>query len=566
MRRFNNPSLAFLTSAILLLALAGCEQNKPGQDQIEEYIESYQIVNQYKVKSIDYDVVPDDNRQSGKIHASGQLELSEALYVEDPTNAIFRDNVAKMLRRNRFSEREISHDIYDRVIRASTRVPESDNQYYAFLKKEHDPGLAINFSASLSYHKTNNGFVIDGRVGHAKLAGHPLSSFTYPVVDDSGLVVRAVKNALAERTKYQDLMKQSKSLLKQLWDNDHGFLLWSRKTPYAGTDNLSDFERRQLAELSEWRGIYHISHVKPVEFRKPRAANFFELGEYTTEGIATCLMQTGFAPTLKFSKANFDQYCEHGKQYLVTITLNSNLNEQNLFLTSVSFKVNDVQSAEYWHDATGFKFEENKFAKFSDQQRLELLTEPFNLSDHVKPTLQEADGQSGANWLVLDYGVGESLKDSATASASSEQETNTPAGETDAQKADADGNMNYEDAAVKMTAVQLTKAVQVELQRLNIYRSSIDGIAGKATVWSINYFQKQKGVAPTGRPSEDLLVMLRATPADSIRQPTVAQRQSSHKSQEKEKGTIVGNMARKTGRAIGNAAKWVGSKFKKKKD
>jgi len=175
--------------------------------EIKEYIENYQIMNDLKVDSMTYHIEAEKDNQVGSIQVSGQLELMESLYLEDEGNRSFRNNVAKMMRRNRFSDREINHDIYDRIVRASARVPGDENEYYTFLKIEHESGLAINFSATLFYKKGNDGFILDGPVRLAKLLGTHISKFSNPVIDDAKLVQKAVENVLSEQIRYRELMK-----------------------------------------------------------------------------------------------------------------------------------------------------------------------------------------------------------------------------------------------------------------------------------------------------------------------------------------------------------------------
>ncbi len=384
----------------MLSMLGSCDRSQPSSSEIQQYVENYQIAHDYSVSSISYEVTPSEGDRPGRIRVSGKLELLEPLYIEDIGNKQFRKDVAKMLRRNRFSEREIKHEIYDRIIRAAARVPNSENQYYTFLKQKHAPGYAINFSADLVYKRGNNGFMIDGPVRHPKLVGARLIKFSNPIVENAGLVQKAVKGVLAEQTRYRDMMKDNSAVLSRLWDNDFGLVVWNRKVPYLGNENLSRAERVQLKQFADWRAVYRISNIKPVQYRTPHASNFFELGSYTTQGVATCLRQVGFIDELRYSKSNFDQYCEFGKQYPARIELSSVLNDTNEFVASVRFEVNGVNSGQMAFGSDYFEREQNELGRYSDQQRVVLLDGPFNVKAHSRPVFTLVPGAPNESDLL----------------------------------------------------------------------------------------------------------------------------------------------------------------------
>jgi len=579
------------------LFLAACDSSKPNSTQIKEYIENYQVVNKLNVADMDYKVTPSKDGDQGTIQVSGQLELAESLYKEDKGSQIFRKNVNEVLRRNRFSEREIKHDIYQRVIQASTRVPNDESNYFTFLKLEHEAGLKINFSADLSYQKVADHFKLDGPVRLAQLLGARANEFSNPVLDDSELVKTAVENVLMEQTRYRELMEQSRTLLTRLWDNDFGLLLWNRKVPYLGNENLTKEELSQLSEFKDWRGVYHISNIKPIEYRTPHASNFFELGSYTTDGIATCLRQTGFANELTFLKSQFEQYCEFGKQYPVTIQLSSMLNEVNQFVAKAEFIVNGVSSGELAYGSKGFGKEQNELARYSDQQQLVILNESFDLAQHNQPVFSAVAARGGqAEHLRLQY-TGKSnyaqlhsnidkvsdvvannvepitepelIVDSDSV-INNYVETNVgdPTLDQTAQasqelEAAADAEIAEQEAKAAAEK-ELVKSIQLELKRLGLYESSIDGLAGRYTYWAIDQAQQQLNTADIKAISPEFLAILNATSTDSITQPeqpyqpvstatTVASEESEP--QTKKKGTLAGQ-----------AFRWFGRQFSKKKD
>lgn len=577
--------------------LVACERSQPSASQITEYIENYQIAHDYSVASMNYDIKPEQGGQSGSIQVSGKLELREPLYVEDLGNKAFRKSVAKMLRRNRFSEREINHEIYDRVIRAVARVQGSSSEYHTFLKEEHAPGYAINFSANLIYTKGNEGFMLDGPVRHPKLLGARIIKFTNPVVDASALVNEAVKSALAEQTRYREMMKESSALLSRLWDNDFGFVLWNRKVPYLGTENLSPAERKQLSEFSAWRGVYRISNVKPVQYRTPHASNFFELGSYTTEGVATCLRQTGFIDELIYAKSKFDQYCEFGKQYPVRIELASVLNETNDFIASVKFEVNGVDSGEFVDNGGYFQREQNELGRYSDQQRVSVLDQAFDIKAHNRPVfnlVNSSDNQSDrirfeytgeTDYYAARFEIFDTPDEALAMQPQSEVLNNeVPQAEPGDSGPDAQGQaaptskgiVNDEDVAAatvpapvtnkqqltstqsKATSEPLTKKeliteIQLELKRLSVYQAPIDGIAGEHTFWSMAFVQKQLDKNVSVVPSEAFLAMLRQTPESAITPPVRTYNPVASKPKAKKKRTVAGN-----------ALRWAGGLFSKK--
>jgi len=588
----------WLVLSLLALPLGGCERSEPSSTVIKDYIENYQIVHDLKVASMSYETEPEKGDQFGSIQVSGQLELRESLYVEDEGNRRFRKNVAKMLRRNRFSEREINHDIYDRIVRASARLPDEENEYYSFLNVEHEPGLAINFSANLIYKTGNDGFVIDGPVRHAKLLGSRITKFSNPVLDDAELVQKAVENVLTEQTRYRELMKESRALLSRLWNNDFGVVVWNRKVPYLGSENLSDDEQAQLTEFQEWRGVYHISNIKPVQYRTAHASNFFELGSYNTEGIATCLRQTGFVDQLTFLKSQFDQYCEFGKQYPVRVKLGSNLDETNQFVATVQFEVNGIDSGELYHDSKQFKREQNELARYSDQQHLSVLNKRFDIKHHSRPNFSTVGIEStGPERLSLRYvgasnyslanfdndGAGEN-EIVGTLETPQQQETPLPLDvskefdDTIEPSDVVDAEVENDDGvdANTMTQKELVKAIQIELKRLGAYHSGIDGVAGDGTYRSMKHVRHQLGREEFKQPSVEFLTLLRDTPISAIEpvavpQAVVANQQTPADEklvvQKKKKGTLAGKALKGTGRAIDNATRWVGKQFgKKKKD
>jgi hypothetical protein len=540
--------------------------------QIQEYIENYQIAHDYSVTSMNYEIEPSQQGEFGSIQVSGKLELREPLYVEDLGNSSFRKSVAKMLRRNRFSEREINHEIYDRVIRAAARVPNSENEYFTFLKEEHAPGFAINFSADLIYKKGNEGFMLDGPVRHPKLLGARIIKFANPVVDDTILVEGAVKRVLAEQLRYREMMKDSSALLSRFWDNDFGVVVWNRKVPYLGNENLSNSESMQLDEFSDWRGVFRISNIKPVQYRTPHASNFFELGRYSTEGVATCLRQTGFIDDLTFTKSNFDQYCEFGKQYPVRVEMESALNETNQFVASVKFEINGVNSGELIYDSGHFQREHNELARYSDQQRVVVLDQPFTLKAHNRPVfnlIKSAENKSEQLRLeytgATDYGLARlgSLKvpDRVLMEAAEADRPivkvviNEPA---NADKSESEAKLT----STPLTKQELVKAIQLELKRFNVYDAKVDGIAGEYTFWGMTYAQKQLGKGDFTKPSEEFLTVLRSTPDGVIKPPTTPFKPTVIAKEKSE--TLAGKAFRGTGRAIGNGARWVGGLFSSK--
>lgn len=545
--------------------LSSCNRAEPSVTQIKEYIENYHAAHDYLVSAIEYEVVRDKGGQFGSIKVYGQLELREPMYVEEVGNQTFRQNVADALARNRFSEREIEHDIYDRVIRASTRIPNSDSEYYTFLKVEHESGLEINFSGDLTYHKNGEGFVLGGPLRHAILLGKPIGEFSNPVVDDFEVVNQAVKNVLTEQARYTELMKESRALLTQLWDNDFGFIVWNRKVPYLGNENLDSDERSQLAEFSDWRGVYHISNVKPVQFRTPRASNFFELGFYTTEGIATCLRQTGFIDELIFLKSSFDQYCEFGKQYPVFVKLGSTLDETNAFVASVQFEVNGVSSGDLLHDTSAYKQEHNELARYSDQTLVAMMTEDFDITQHAQAVFVLADDlPKKTERLSLTYknvagfdpaNFNNDSKERILADTPTDEETDTFSSPTEVPSDVSNSESRLEE--VETPESLMVKAIQTELTRLGVYSSRIDGIAGEFTYWGMAYVQKQLGHTDIKIPSNKFLVLLRDVPTNSIAAPETAFEPSKpEESQTEEKKKTL----------VGNAFRWIGSKFKKKED
>ncbi|MBL4672559.1 MAG: peptidoglycan-binding protein [Arenicella sp.] len=548
---------ALLIYAVLL---SSCNRSEPNISQIKDYIENYHVAHDYLVASMEYEVVEGQGGQFGSIRVYGQLELREPMYVEDVGYHTFRQNVADALARNRFSEREINHDIYDRVIRASARMPNSDSDYFTFLKVEHERGFEINFSADLTYKISNDGFVLDGPLRHALLLGNPMAKFSNPVVDDSELVNQAVKNVLSEQTRYSELMKESRALLTQLWDNDFGFVIWNRKLPYLGSENLDSNEQSQLTEFKDWRGVYHISNVKPVQFRTPRASNFFELGFYTTEGIATCLRQTGFIDELIFLKSRFDQYCEFGKQYPVFIKLGSTLDETNAFIASVQFEVNGVNSGELLNNSSEYRREHNELARYSDQKFVTMLRKGFDITQHVQAVFALADyPPKETERLSLSYNVASSFdpvdvnKGLAEHNVADIRSIN----EIGALDSDAKASLDVSSTGPQTEEIDsaetlMVKAIQTELKRLGVYSLRIDGIAGEYTYWGMKHVQERLGRTDMKIPSSEFLVLLRESPIDSIEPPEAAFEPSKP---EQKKKTL-----------IGNAFRWVGNQFKKKGD
>ena len=563
----SNSNLRWPALFIWVGLLSACSQPEPSVKQIKNYIENYHIAHNYQVVSMRHEVVAEQPGQSGSIQVSGQLELTEPLYVEDAGNRAFRDHVAKMLRRNRFSDLEIKHDIYARVIRASARIPNSESEYYTFLKVEHEPGLEINFSAELKYQMGNDGFAIDGSMAHAKLLGVPAANFSNPVIDDTELVQQAVIKVLAEQTRYSGLMKESRDLLTQLWDNDFGLTIWNRKVPYLGNENLSPDEQSQLTEFAGWRAVYHISNVKPVQYRTPRSSNFFESGYYTTEGIATCLRQTGFINELTFLKSNYHQYCDFGKRYPVTIKLGSNLNDANVFIASVQFDVNGVSSGEFLNDPLEFTQERNQLARFSDQQRITILEAPFDITQHDQAvlTLFEAGSENSerlslrypgaSNFDLVPYNVdskNEPIRAYAEPNTGEQVFANesvivseaTPIVDPNRTKHMPQGLTVAETEAY----TKMVRATQAELKRLGVYGSQIDGIAAQHTYLSMQYVQKKLGRTYMKVPSAEFLALLRKTPTGSMRPPEPVE-SSEPLSQpvevEQNKGTIFGNAFRR---------------------
>lgn len=610
---FKHSPRHFLWPALIAVAafLSACERSQPSASQIQSYIESYQIAHDYSVASMNFKIDPDKRGESGSIQVSGTLELREPLYVEDLGSKLFRKRVAKMLRRNRFSEREINHEIYDRVIRAAARVANSENEYYTFLKEEHAPGFAINFSADLIYKKGNEGFMLDGPVRHPKLLGSRIIKFTNPIVDDSVLVERAVKNTLAEQVRYREMMKESSALLSRLWDNDYGFIVWNRKVPYLGNENLLPDERAQLAEFSDWRGVFRISNIKPIQYNTPHASNFFELGSYTTEGVATCLRQTGFNDELSYAKSKFDQYCEFGKQYPARIQLASILNETNEFVASVRIDVNGASTSELNYDSRYFQSERNELARYSDQQRVVFLDQPFDIKAHSRPVFNLIKSDEGERDLLrleytgaTDYQLAEfdmvdepvptlavdaqaenlliddagdvpiesdekALKEEAAELKESADDVTKSLASHLSEDGDEVTTEDTPDAGTTnpLTKKELVKAIQVELKRLNVYHAQVDGVAGKQTFWSMNYVQNQLGKGKFTKPSQEFLTLLLETPDTAIKPPAKSYKAVARSTKpKKQKETIVGKALRGSGRAIANAASWVGGLFSKKED
>lgn len=608
--------LSWLTLLAITVLLSACSRSEPSASQIQAYIENYQIAHDYHVVSMAYDVEPKQRGESGSIQVSGKLELREPLYVEDLGNKAFRKSVAKLLRRNRFSEREINHEIYDRVIRSVARVSESEHEYYTFLKQEQAPGYAINFSADLKYKKGVDGFMLDGPVRHPKLTGARIIKFANPVVDSSQLVEKAVRDVLAEQIRYREMMKESSAILSRFWDNDYGLLIWNRKVPYLGNENLSPNERAQLNEFSAWRGVFRVSNIKPVQYRTPHASNFFELGSYTTTGVATCLRPTGFIDELQFAKSKFDHYCEFGKQYPVKVELASVLSDTNQFLSSVKFEINGVSSGELVYDSDYFKREHNELARYSDQQRVVILDQPFDIKAHSRPVfnlVKSDQGESGKLRLeysgASDYQLArfdtlsdtksseegeivivsnddgidsdatsdsrDATSDSRKASATQKSiTTNSQGGELSDNDATVHTSVNEsaeptseeKSIAKPLTKKELVKAIQIELKRLNVYDSSIDGVAGEHTFWSMAYVEKQIDKGSFSKPSTEFLAVLVGTPESAIELPANGYRQVVAKPAAKsEKRTVAGKALKSTGRALDNAANWVGGLFSGKK-
>lgn len=532
------------------LHLSACGRSQPTDVEIQAYIENYQVTHDYKVALMDYDVEPSQSGDSGSIRVSGKLELRHPLYIEDLGNTEFRERVEKVLRRNRFSEREINHEIYDRVIRAMARIEGRENEYYTFLKEEYAPGYMINFSADLIYSKGANGYVLDGLVNHPKLQGSRLVKFTNPVVDDTKLVDKAVEAVLAEQARYHELMKASSAVLTKLWDNEHGLVVWNRKVPYLGDENLSASERAQLQEYTDWRGVYRISNIKPVQFNTPHASNFFELGSYTTDGIATCLRPTGFARELKHSKANFEHYCEFGKQYPIKVLLASLLNETNEFDALVEFEIGGASTGELIFQESYFQREENELARYSDRQRVVFLEQPFDLASHNRPAFRLVKSSDNKEELLrLEYtgatdyvaaGLGEIPQEELIDVSSLSQavdETSSDAVQLSVAPTvgenNAESNKNKAiDSAPPSAETEMVKAIQTELKRLNVYTAEIDGIAGEQTYWAMDYVKKQLGDNSAVRPSQALLTQLKDTPDTAIMTPTEAERLAAEQSQE----------------------------------
>jgi len=586
--------------------LSACSKSQPSTSEIKQYIENYQVVHNLKVASMDYEIKQNKDGKSGTIQASGRLSLAEALYVEDKSNQVFRKDVAEALRRNRFSEREINHDIYNRVIQATTRVPGDKNEYYTFLKVEYEPGLEINFSAELTYQVDSDGIKIDGKVRHANLLGSRVDEFSNPILDDSELVKKALTNVLAEQARYRELMEDSRTLLTRLWDNDHGLVLWNRKTSYLGNENLSKTELSQLSEFKDWRGVYHISNIRAIEYRTPHASNFFELGTYITEGIATCLRQTGFTEGLTYLKSQFNQYCEFGKQYPIQIKLSSTLNQTNDFVAKAMFVVGGVNSGELSYGDKGFNKEHNELARYSDQLKLVILNDAFDIKHHNQPVFSTAKVASGKpERLRLQY-TGDSdyqlagLNENQTAddqiadntqpseqekpeqqaivdarpdasnnvnpSSSAQDDNDTPASATIVASVEKDTKASTEiinqQAAKEAAEKELVKSIQIELKRLGLYNSTIDGIAGRYTHWAIRSAQKQLNKGNVKRISNEFLDVLRVTSTASIKSPSkpyqpvsVASVSAKNEQEKKPKGTLAGQ-----------AFRWVGKQFGKKKD
>ncbi|GGZ95971.1 hypothetical protein GCM10008090_00190 [Arenicella chitinivorans] len=550
----NSPIFALALFLFAALFLSSCQRSQPSPAQIQSYVEGYQVAHDFKVASMDYDVSPEGDGGSGTIRVSGKLELREPLYVEDLGSKNFRKRVATMLRRNRFSEREINHEIYDRVIRATARVPGRENEYYTFLKQEYAPGYAINFSADLRYTQSSDGYVLDGLVNHPKLQGSRMVKFTNPIVDDTKLVERAVKAVLDEQARYREMMKASSAVLNQLWDAEHGLIVWNRKLPYLGNENLSAVELTQLQEFREWRGVYRISNIKPVQFNTPHASNFFELGSYTTEGVATCLRQTGFARELTYPKSRFEEYCEFGEQYPVEVHVASLLNKTNEFEASVAFKIGDLSSGELTFSDPYFQHEDNDVGRYSDQLRVVFLESPFDLRAHNRPAFQVVSVADSDDALLrlqytgstdyaaadADRALAESPLIAATSSAIVDAGTQdmTSQNDNDSPTAQAPSLDDSERSNAPLTQIELVKAIQLELKRLKIYNARIDGIAGEQTFWAMGYVQKQLGVRNIAKPSQAFLELLQATPVTAIPAPAEPYKA---KAREPEKKKTLGN-------------------------
>ncbi len=581
------------------LMLSACGKSEPSSEQIQSYVENYQIVHGLKVGSMTYDVKPQADKQAGTIQVSGKLELVEPLYVEDEGNRIFRKNVAEALRRNGFSEQEINHTIYNRVVQASTRVPGDEIEYYTFLKIEHKPGFEINFSANLKYRVGGDGYILEGTVRHPQLLGSRVENFSNPALDDDGLVQKTVENVLAEQARYRELMKQNRALLTKLWDNDYGMLIWNRKTPYLGNENLSIEEQIQLTEFRKWRAVYHFTNIKPVQYRTPHASNFFELGAYTTDGIATCLRQTGFTEQLIFLKSKFNQYCEFGKQYPVRINLSSTLDDTNNFVAKVTFEINGVSSGELSYKSTEFSLERNELGRYSDKQRLSMLEQPFDINHHSRPIFTAIDTSlreqlylkyTGASDYIAaglfdqsEVGVtvnadGESLLAETTVIPSA---ANTgPGPKVLLSNGTLGSNVDRVQDAKAQAETELVKAIQTELKRLGIYESRIDGIAGAYTYWSMTQVRQQLGKNNVKRLSVEFLTLLRNTPDGSVEPPTEPYRPptsiadnssgtSVDANEEFEEITIEPRQETQknkgTGTLAGNALRWFGKQFAPKK-
>jgi len=89
---------------------------------------------------------------------------------------------------------------------------------------------------------------------------------------------------------------------------------------------------------------------------------------------------------------------------------------------------------------------------------------------------------------------------------------------------------------------QMTVEIQKELARLNIYNGAIDGIAGNETKDAVLAFQSRKGIRADGHLNEDLLGILKVTRNPEA---TTTYKDNEHK------GTVLGDMAKNTGQAVG---------------
>jgi len=510
----------FLLIFLVLQMPSGCSAPSPNRSQIVDYIEDYQSSMPLVVEELSIKKIPNKQDAGGALHVFGKLKLSETLYVKDSEMSEFKKRFARQLRDSHFSEQEITHPHYQRILRSSIRPLDQQSGIFDLLKVARAKGALVNFSAKLSYQSKNQGFTIDGHVRRPRLEGRVISTFSNPVIVSTAMVDAAVQNALMSRSELQKKSDQVRAQVKRLWLADYGINV-------VGV-HKSKGEPSTVDPLRS--SILHLQNVEPIELSTQYAREVFKLGVHTTSGRATCLRTTLFKQDRHGGKLS----CARGQQIPVSIVVNSELNAVGEFVTLARLRpIREIANG-LVGEFESWDLNLNPDALQADESyTVHYLAEPFALEDY--------------NQRVV---VAKASPKSATPKSNLEPKPKSKL-------------VLKPKLEEKLTGAKLISGIQLELIRLKIYRLVADGVNGPETRRSIRHFQSKKNLAVDGLASQSLLTDLRATPTGSIE--TLKTRSVKNKKRAQRKpDNIVLSVIKKTGKAISNSVKWLGGKIKGK--